>query len=66
MKKRFLVLILLLLLVAALPVAANAATRSGACGDNLTWTLDDSGVLTISGTGPMLDYSTAYGYTSMN
>ena len=27
---------------------------SGTCGDNLTWTLDSSGVLIISGTGEML------------
>ncbi len=30
---------------------------SGTCGDNLTWTLDDTGTLTISGTGKMWDYS---------
>ncbi len=29
---------------------------SGTCGDNLTWTLDDNGMLTISGTGPMDEY----------
>lgn len=29
---------------------------SGTCGDNLTWTLDDSGTLTISGTGAMTEY----------
>lgn len=29
---------------------------SGTCGDNLTWTLSDEGVLTISGTGAMEDY----------
>ncbi len=29
---------------------------SGTCGENLTWTLEN-GVLTISGTGPMKDYS---------
>ena len=28
----------------------------GRCGDNLTWSLSDDGVLTISGTGPMWDY----------
>ena len=33
-----------------------AVYPSGRCGDNLTWTLQD-GVLTISGTGPMWDYS---------
>ena len=29
---------------------------SGKCGDNLTWELDGSGLLTISGTGAMYDY----------
>lgn len=29
---------------------------SGACGENLTWTLDSNGLLTISGTGEMPDY----------
>ncbi len=37
---------------------AKAAT-SGTCGDNLTWTLDDEGTLTISGTGKMTNYSTS-------
>jgi len=33
---------------------------SGTCGDNLTWTLDiNTGVLTISGTGAMTDYTSA-------
>ena len=30
---------------------------SGTCGDKLTWNLDDTGTLTISGTGEMTDYS---------
>ena len=29
---------------------------SGICGNNLTWTLDSTGLLTISGTGDMYDY----------
>jgi hypothetical protein len=29
---------------------------SGTCGDNLTWTLTDDGLLTISGEGEMADY----------
>ena len=29
---------------------------SGSCGDNLTWTLDDQGTLTISGAGAVNDY----------
>ena len=36
--------------------AANVV-NSGTCGDNLTWTLDDEGTLTISGTGEMASYS---------
>ena len=34
-----------------------SAVASGTCGDNLTWTLDDQGTLTISGTGAMWDFS---------
>ena len=30
---------------------------SGTCGDDLTWTLDDNGTLTITGTGEMTDWS---------
>ncbi len=36
--------------------SAEENATSGTCGDNLTWTLED-GVLTISGTGEMEDYS---------
>ena len=36
---------------------AEAATvADGTCGENLTWTLDDQGTLTISGTGAMTDW----------
>lgn len=35
---------------------AAFADTSGACGEDLTWTLNDAGTLTISGTGPMDDY----------
>ncbi len=36
--------------------AAAAGIASGKCGENLTWTLDDAGTLTISGTGEMYGY----------
>ena len=36
---------------------ASTILYSGTCGENLTWTLDDAGLLTISGTGAMEDYS---------
>lgn len=51
------------LLLALLPTAALAAgegTTVGECGaegNNVTWSLDSGGVLTISGTGAMADYS---------
>ena len=42
----------------ALPESrSGAVVNQGTCGDSLTWTLDDAGTLTISGTGPMEDYS---------
>ncbi len=31
--------------------------ESGTCGEQLTWTLDEQGVLTVQGTGNMTDYS---------
>ena len=59
MKTKFLkvTIILSMILLSLLPLSVNAAT-SGVCGDNLIWTLDDSGTLTISGTGDMADYNT--------
>ena len=47
---------------AGLPVSPDimqvfaADTASGTCGENLTWTLDDAGTLTVSGTGKMTDW----------
>ena len=51
------VLLCALLLASLLPVSAFADTiADGTCGENLTWTLDGDGTLTISGTGKMKDY----------
>jgi len=36
-----------------LPVMAADIVESGKCGENVTWTLDSNGLLTISGTGDM-------------
>ncbi|MBQ1675381.1 MAG: leucine-rich repeat protein [Oscillospiraceae bacterium] len=48
---------MVLTLIPAATVTAHAETvASGECGDNLTWTLDDQGTLTISGTGKMWDW----------
>lgn len=35
----------------------GTALKTGKCGDNLTYSLDDAGTLTISGTGAMYDYN---------
>ena len=35
----------------------GTAVKTGNCGDNLTYSLDDAGTLTISGTGAMYDYN---------
>ena len=49
---------LLILLIVSMSIAVSAADdiASGTCGDNLTWTLNSEGTLTVSGTGPMDDY----------
>lgn len=62
MKTRLLSLMLVLLMTLTLiPVDALAETAAenscGSKGDNLTWALDENGVLTISGNGDMADYS---------
>lgn len=59
MRKRFLaVLATLCLALPLLTVGVSAANivDSGECGDNVTWTLDSDGLLTISGTGAMLSH----------
>lgn len=58
MKKRILSMLLALALVlSGMPTVFAADIASGTCGDNMTWRLSDSGVLTISGSGAMYDYT---------
>ena len=46
--------------VTAYPVILTDNTvASGTCGENLTWVLDNTGLLTISGTGEMTDFSSS-------
>lgn len=57
--KKVLALLALLAAVCGLltfSAAAESAAASGICGENLTWTLDAAGTLTVSGTGAMKDY----------
>ena len=51
-------LAMLLTITSGLNLTAYAAVETGKCGDNVTYSLDtETGVLTISGTGDMDDYS---------
>lgn len=50
MKKIFDILFVLLLRTLLLPAMASTE-NSGACGENMTWVLDDKEKLTIRGTG---------------
>ena len=45
------------LLIIAILFVISSFAQSGTCGDNLTWQLTPDGVLTISGTGAMFDYT---------
>lgn len=58
-KKILAVLVFAVLLFVTFPLGtftASAETISGTCGENLTWAISDK-VLTISGTGDMINYS---------
>ena len=50
-------LLIAVMLMAVLTPLTIVAAQSGQCGDNLFWTLDDEGTLTISGTGAMWNWS---------
>lgn len=49
----------ILMFLSVVPLTAFAATYSGTCGDsgdNITWELDEAGVLTLKGSGDMASY----------
>ena len=60
MKRLLTLLLSVVLILSVIPMSAftaNAATYSGKCGENLTWSLNtETGVLNITGTGYMNDY----------
>ena len=49
--------VFVLALFPGLKISASEIVSSGTCGDNVTWTLDDEGKLTFSGSGPIRNYS---------
>ena len=60
-KKNIIAIILIISLVLSLGVLVTPSkadeVASGTCGDDLAWTLDSDGVLTVSGTGDMDDFT---------
>ncbi len=60
LKKLFLISSIIFTIAIFCGITANAATYSGSCGENLTWSLDTyTGKLEISGSGDMLTYSSS-------
>ncbi len=59
-KKLIATILALVMIVGLLPMIPASTTAlaasSGSCGANITWQLDDSGTLTITGYGAMTDY----------
>lgn len=62
-KKLFTLCLVLLILFSAMPVQTSAAKvlYSGTCGKNVKWSLDSDGIMTISGSGAMTDYTSLGG-----
>jgi len=56
MKRMVGLILCLVMVISLLPVAFADTETSGICGDNLIWMYDESGKLTISGTGAMTNY----------
>ena len=50
-------IVIALTALALLAAGAALAETTGQCGDNVTWSLTESGVVTITGTGPMWNYN---------
>ena len=60
MKKKLWIIPTLAALLLALTIGAATADRIGTISSSISWNLTDEGVLTISGTGAIPDYGTAY------
>ncbi|MBE6665416.1 MAG: leucine-rich repeat domain-containing protein [Ruminococcaceae bacterium] len=60
MRRLILILTMTALMISLFVPFVSAAEISGTCGNNLTWTLSETGILTVSGTGDMPVYSELY------
>ena len=59
MIRKILGLVLVLCMLFSMIVVPARAETSGTCGDNLIWSLDYRGNLSISGTGAMTNWSSS-------
>ena len=70
MKRKIFGVIFVLTILLCVPLAVNAeiidSGECGADGNNVTWTLDDTGTLTISGEGEMDDYFPSFSTAPWN
>lgn len=57
MRKRLFMTAAWMLLSFLMCVGMWAEEKGGSCNENITWTLSDEGVLTLSGKGDMPDYA---------
>ena len=60
MKKIFTIILAFIVSAGTVFAETVASGTCGADGDNLTWTLDDKGVLTISGSGAMAEWKKSF------
>lgn len=57
MKKRILSMVIAVIMVIGIMPVTSFAAESGECGENASYTLDDNGVLTVSGSGAIAAYA---------
>jgi len=64
LKRLGILMLVLCVSISVLVLGASAAdiVEQGTIGDNLTWTIDSDGTMTISGEGEMVSYDRAYYY----
>ena len=56
MKRIYRMLVCMIIALTVFPLRIDAE-ETGTCGETMTWTLDDQGTLTLSGTGNMYEYN---------
>ena len=64
LKKTASLVLVLVMLLTFIPCASAATVASGKCGNNVTWTYNSNGTLTVSGSGDMWDADSEFSYDS--